>query len=113
MARQLMRIFEPRISSYHILTALSVLSARIHSSSSSYCSRETCIRAPNTRTNMADEVSKAQVAKPGGDTIFGKILRKEIPAKIIYEDDQVGLENIHKMQKHICCEIWTMKFWLL
>ncbi|XP_041803769.1 histidine triad nucleotide-binding protein 1 [Chelmon rostratus] len=37
---------------------------------------------------MADETAKAQVAQPGGDTIFGKIIRKEIPAKIIYEDDQ-------------------------
>ncbi|KAM7234516.1 hypothetical protein CapIbe_014674 [Capra ibex] len=37
---------------------------------------------------MADEIAKAQVARPGGDTIFGKIIRKEIPAKIIYEDDQ-------------------------
>ncbi|NXW39115.1 HINT1 protein, partial [Phaetusa simplex] len=37
---------------------------------------------------MADEVSKAQAARPGGDTIFGKIIRKEIPANIIYEDDQ-------------------------
>lgn len=38
---------------------------------------------------MADEVSRAQSAQPGGDTIFGKIIRKEIPANIIYEDDQV------------------------
>ncbi|XDA80133.1 hypothetical protein R6Z07M_010080 [Ovis aries] len=37
---------------------------------------------------MADEIAKAQVIRPGGDTIFGKIIRKEIPAKIIYEDDQ-------------------------
>ena len=37
---------------------------------------------------MADEIAKAQVARPGGDTIFGKIIRREIPAKIIYEDDQ-------------------------
>ncbi|KAJ0170292.1 hypothetical protein K1T71_014220 [Dendrolimus kikuchii] len=38
---------------------------------------------------MADgEVEKAQTAAPGGDTIFGKILRKEIPAKLVYEDDQ-------------------------
>ncbi|XP_037365306.1 adenosine 5'-monophosphoramidase HINT1 [Talpa occidentalis] len=37
---------------------------------------------------MADEIAKAQTARPGGDTIFGKIIRKEIPAKIIYEDDQ-------------------------
>ena len=38
---------------------------------------------------MADEVAKAQTAQAGGDTIFGKIIRKEIPAKIIHEDDQV------------------------
>ncbi|XP_044069317.1 histidine triad nucleotide-binding protein 1 [Siniperca chuatsi] len=37
---------------------------------------------------MADEMAKAQAAQPGGDTIFGKIVRKEIPANIIYEDDQ-------------------------
>ncbi|KOB67377.1 Protein kinase c inhibitor [Operophtera brumata] len=34
------------------------------------------------------EVENAQTATPGGDTIFGKILRKEIPAKFVYEDDQ-------------------------
>nr|XP_035154551.1 adenosine 5'-monophosphoramidase HINT1-like [Callithrix jacchus] len=37
---------------------------------------------------MADESAKAQVARPGGDTIFGKIIRKEIPAKIIFEHDR-------------------------
>jgi hypothetical protein len=40
-------------------------------------------------SKMSDEIEKAQTAKPGGDTIFGKIIRKEIPADIIYEDDQV------------------------
>lgn len=30
----------------------------------------------------------AQSSAPGGDTIFGKILRKEIPAKFVYEDEQ-------------------------
>ncbi|XP_059062563.1 adenosine 5'-monophosphoramidase HINT1-like [Achroia grisella] len=35
-----------------------------------------------------DEVQLAQTALAGGDTIFGKILRKEIPAKFVYEDDQ-------------------------
>jgi histidine triad (HIT) family protein len=25
----------------------------------------------------------------GGDTVFGKIIRKEIPAQIVYEDDSV------------------------
>ncbi|XP_066967456.1 adenosine 5'-monophosphoramidase HINT1 [Macrobrachium rosenbergii] len=34
------------------------------------------------------EVDKAQTASPGGDTIFGKILRGEIPTKFIHEDDQ-------------------------
>uniref|UniRef100_A0A4W5NIK3 Uncharacterized protein n=1 Tax=Hucho hucho TaxID=62062 RepID=A0A4W5NIK3_9TELE len=29
--------------------------------------------------------AKAQVAQPGGDTIFGKIIRMEIPAKILFE----------------------------
>ena len=38
---------------------------------------------------MADEVAKAQAAVPGGDTVFGKILRKEIPCSFIYEDDKV------------------------
>ena len=40
------------------------------------------------RMASSDEVSKAQTAQPGGDTIFGKILRKEIPCDFIYEDDQ-------------------------
>lgn len=38
---------------------------------------------------MSDEVVKAQLAKPKGDTIFGKMLRKEIPCNFIYEDNQV------------------------
>jgi hypothetical protein len=43
-----------------------------------------------SKKNMtSNEETLAQTAKPGGDTIFGKIIRKEIPAKIIYEDDQV------------------------
>lgn len=37
---------------------------------------------------MAEEVERAQTAGPGGDTIFGKILRKEIPCTFIYEDEQ-------------------------
>ncbi|CAL8348359.1 unnamed protein product [Boreogadus saida] len=37
---------------------------------------------------MADEIAKSQAALPGGDTIFGKIIRKEIPATLIYEDEQ-------------------------
>ena len=39
--------------------------------------------------DMSSEVDKAQTASPGGDTIFGKIVRGEIPTNFIYEDDQV------------------------
>lgn len=42
---------------------------------------------------MSEEIEKAQLAKPGGDTIFGKIVRKEIPCDFIYEDDQVLFVN--------------------
>jgi len=42
---------------------------------------------------MSDECQLAQTAKPSGDTIFGKIVRKEIPADIIYEDDQVHVKT--------------------
>ena len=38
---------------------------------------------------MADEVSAAQTATKSSDTIFGKILRGELPTKFIYEDDKV------------------------
>ncbi|KAJ8311417.1 hypothetical protein KUTeg_010878 [Tegillarca granosa] len=37
---------------------------------------------------MASETEKAQTATPGGDTIFGKIVRKEIPCDFVHEDDQ-------------------------
>jgi histidine triad (HIT) family protein len=38
---------------------------------------------------MASEVDKAKAAAPAaGPTIFDKIIAKEIPAKIIFEDDQ-------------------------
>lgn len=39
---------------------------------------------------MSSEAEKAQTAKPTGDSIFAKIIRKEIPAKLLYEDDQVS-----------------------
>ena len=37
---------------------------------------------------IMSEVEKAQEAQAGGDTIFGKIIRKEISSDIIYEDDR-------------------------
>ncbi|XP_065164371.1 adenosine 5'-monophosphoramidase HINT1 [Atheta coriaria] len=44
---------------------------------------------------MASEVELAQNASPGDDTIFGKILRGEIPCKLIYEDEQcVAFDDI-------------------
>lgn len=46
------------------------------------------------RLRMSDEVEKASAALPGGDTIFGKILRKEIPCNFIYEDDRVSITVI-------------------
>ncbi|KAG8042289.1 hypothetical protein G9C98_004923 [Cotesia typhae] len=47
--------------------------------------------------NMASEVERAQSAAPSEDTIFGKILRKEIPCKFIYEDDKDELLLGHLM----------------
>ncbi|XP_041457857.1 histidine triad nucleotide-binding protein 1-like [Lytechinus variegatus] len=38
---------------------------------------------------MADEQTLSQTAKPGGDTIFSKIVRKEIPAQILFEDEEI------------------------
>ena len=35
-----------------------------------------------------DEQKKAQTAVPEEDTIFDKIVRKQIPADVIFEDDQ-------------------------
>ncbi|XP_059155728.1 adenosine 5'-monophosphoramidase HINT1-like isoform X1 [Physella acuta] len=37
---------------------------------------------------MASEVELAQSAQPGGDTIFGKIIRGEIKTNFLYEDEQ-------------------------
>lgn len=50
------------------------------------------------RMASSDEVKKAHVAQDGGDTIFGKILRKEIPCEFIYEDDEVGGEIISRLK---------------
>jgi len=46
---------------------------------------------------MADEERRAQDASnDGGDTIFGKILRGEIPANFIHEDEQcVAFHDVH------------------
>lgn len=47
---------------------------------------------------MSDEVQKAANADPTADTIFGKILRKEIPCNFIYEDDKVAIHYLLRSQ---------------
>lgn len=61
---------------------------------------------------MADETAKAQIAKPGGDTIFGKIIRKEIPTPLIYEDDQVCIHRFYLWGrlKSRCFSSWLCSF---
>lgn len=56
-----------------------------------YGNRSFLLAGSNLKLNRmasSNEVEKAQAAQPGGDTIFGKILRREIPCDFIYEDDQ-------------------------
>lgn len=70
---------------------------------------------PALHVRMAsDEVSKAQeAAKTGGassePTIFARILNREIPANIIYEDDKVYIIlaiSCHRI------EVFTVSYWL-
>ena len=42
---------------------------------------------------MSGEVEAAQTAAPSGDTIFGKIIRKEIPSTFVHEDDKVSVRS--------------------
>lgn len=45
---------------------------------------------------MADEQKAAQTAKPGGDSIFSKIIRGEVPSEKLYEDDQaIAIKDIN------------------
>ena len=46
-------------------------------------------RTWSEKRDMADE--EAKTAASGGDTIFGKIIRGEIPTEFIYKDDKVIL----------------------
>ncbi|KFB48648.1 protein kinase C inhibitor, putative [Anopheles sinensis] len=49
---------------------------------------------------MSDEVAKAQAADSAAeDTIFGKILRKEIPCNFIYEDDKIESLSVRRFQR--------------
>nr|XP_035159952.2 adenosine 5'-monophosphoramidase HINT1 [Callithrix jacchus] len=77
----------PNISRLSSITV--VIPASCHSRGFRYSFKNVVPWPPRRReAEMADEIAKAQVARPGGDTIFGKIIRKEIPAKIIFEDDR-------------------------
>lgn len=51
---------------------------------------------------MSNEEEKAQSAKPTGDTIFGKILRKEIPCNFIHEDEKVKLIYLGPRSFSLC-----------
>ena len=63
---------------------------------------------------MAGEVQKAQTAKKeGGDTIFDKILRGEIPTKFIYEDDKVMKPNSYHNFNQIISFMAGPSLWLL
>ncbi|KAK6178559.1 hypothetical protein SNE40_013321 [Patella caerulea] len=42
---------------------------------------------------MSSETDKAQTAQPGGDTIFGKIIRGEISTNFLYQDESCVVFN--------------------
>ncbi|EDO45654.1 predicted protein [Nematostella vectensis] len=45
---------------------------------------------------MASEEEKAQSAVPGGDTIFSRIIRGDVPATFIHEDDKcIAMDDIN------------------
>jgi hypothetical protein len=75
------RLFNSKI----ILTAATALSIAPRLTASNSC-------FSTNQQLCSDEVDKSKTAattNKNADTIFGKILRKEIPADIIYEDDKV------------------------
>ena len=56
----------------------------------SYVRNHNVSREIRAQVKMADEVEKAQQSQPGGDTIFGKIIRGEIPTDFLHQDDMVN-----------------------
>lgn len=86
-----MALFVLRRSNFYasrlFLTAAAALSVAPKILMAEFCSTGKC----------NDEVEKAKLASEAAekyqpqDTIFGKILRKEIPADIIYEDEKVSV----------------------
>ena len=64
----------------------------------------------STGAIMSDEQAKAQTAQPGGDTIFGKIIRREIPSDILYEDDTVSIAAIS--ENNLCITFISIQCYL-
>jgi hypothetical protein len=50
---------------------------------------------------MDEEIKKAQTAKPEEVTIFDKIINKEIPANIIFEDELVSSNDKFIRLRHL------------
>jgi len=60
---------------------------------------------------MSDEVKLAQSASIGGDTLFGKIIRKEIPANILYEDEKcLAFHDVNPQVCHYMIAFKTLFF---
>lgn len=82
-----MYAFSRKLLNYHYVSLVQINSiSKCCYRTSSY--NFTKISGPNFKMS---EVEKSSIASPGGDTIFGKILRKEIPCNFIYEDDRVSV----------------------
>lgn len=58
---------------------------------------------------LRSEIGATPPADPSSDTIFGKIIRREIPAKIVHEDDKVmksgGREVEYPEQGTMCATL--------
>lgn len=85
-----MSMFTPKLLQFVSLIQISNLSKSYYRTSS-----YNFTRTSRPKFKMSGEVEKATSASPGGDTIFGKILRKEIPCSFIYEDDRVCFINTY------------------
>ena len=62
---------------------------------------------------MSDEIAKAQTAKPTEDTIFGKIVRKEIKVDFIHEDDQVSFVLIIEYKLNLINFIFSVLHFMM
>ena len=90
MMRMLLKSRVNRSTGMALSRILNTTSTRILNYSSVICSR---------RLFSEDEVSRvtaASVSQAPSETVFSRILNKELPADIVYEDDKVsGLYSVH------------------